>query len=210
MFYLDWGWANALSSLRSLGRNRGMNRAGANSVEKRRTKIIEDNKRRGEWAEAVFAARAGEYGLPVSRPLGDSGSFDCVVGRPGKFAAVQVKCTMAKLPNSNGYICSVSHNNQRYPAGAFDFLAAYVIPEDTWHIVPAEVIQGLRSVCLCSGRAGKYEEYREAWHWLQEASGYGAERVEECGSGRAEVLLSAARMQGAFHSFRNYLAKGGG
>jgi PD-(D/E)XK nuclease superfamily protein len=210
MFYLDWGWADELSSLRSWERNRGMSRAGASSLKNQRPKIIQDNKRRGEWAEAVFAARAGENGLPVSRPLGEAGSFDCVVGRPGKFVAVQVKCTMAKLPNSNGYICSVSHNNQRYRAGAFDFLAAYVIPEDTWYILPAEVIQGLRSICLCSGRAGKYEEYREAWHLLQEASGCGAERAEEFGSEPEEVLLSAARMHGAFHSFRNYLARVGG
>jgi hypothetical protein len=45
----------------------------------------------GEWAESVFAVRAAENGLPVSKPFGDSGSFDCVVGRPGKFVGVQVK-----------------------------------------------------------------------------------------------------------------------
>jgi hypothetical protein len=58
-------------------------------MNKRTAKIIRDSKRWGEWAESVFAVRAAENGLPVSKPFGESGSFDCVVGRPGKFVAVQ-------------------------------------------------------------------------------------------------------------------------
>ena len=53
----------------------------------------------GEWAESVFVARAAENGLEISKPIGESGRFDCVVGGPGKFVAVQVKCTIAKLQN---------------------------------------------------------------------------------------------------------------
>jgi len=66
-------------------------------MKRRRTRSIKEKKDRGEWAESVFIARASEHGLPVSKPWGDSNSFDCVVGRPGKFVAVQVKCTVAKL-----------------------------------------------------------------------------------------------------------------
>ena len=69
---------------------------------KRQAKIIKDSKRRGEWAESVFMARAAENGLPVSKPLGDSDPFDCVVGRPGKFVGVQVKCTMAEGERGKG------------------------------------------------------------------------------------------------------------
>jgi hypothetical protein len=94
--------------------------------------------------------RAAENGLPVSKPFGESGSFDCVVGRPGKFVAVQVKCTLAEMQNGKGYVCSVKSNNKRYRAGAFDFLAAYVIPEDAWYIVPAKLIRELASICLCT------------------------------------------------------------
>jgi hypothetical protein len=68
-------------------------------MEKRKPKIIRDNKKRGEWAELVFAARAAENGLPVSKPSGESRSFGYVVGHPGKFVAVQMKCTIALLPN---------------------------------------------------------------------------------------------------------------
>ena len=122
-------------------------------MKKRTAKIIKDSKQRGEWAESVFMARAAENGLAVSKPFGESGSFDCVVGRPGKFVAVQVKCTQAEMQNGKGYVCSVKSNNKTYRAGAFDFLAAYVIPEDAWYIVPAKLIRGLGSICLCSPEA---------------------------------------------------------
>ena len=138
---------------------------------KRKPKIIEDKKRRGEWAESVFVARAGEHGLPVSKPWGDSNSFDCVVGRPGKFVGVQVKSTVTKLESGKGYTCSTCSSHKVYRAGAFDFLAAYVIPEDAWYIIPAREMHGRKSISLCTyGGEEKYEKYREAWHLLCEAS----------------------------------------
>src|SRR5271165_4841190 len=145
-------------------------------MKKRKPKVIQDKKLRGEWAESVFMARASEHGLPVSKPWGDSRSFDCVVGRPGKFVAVQVKCTVAKLESGKGYICSVCSSHKAYRAGAFDFVAAYVVLEDLWYIIPAKLIRGKKSICLCTeGAEAKYEEYREAWDLLREASELGEE-----------------------------------
>jgi hypothetical protein len=99
--------------------------------------------------------------------------------------------------------------------GAFDFLAAYVVLEDAWYIIPAKLIRGLRSVSLCTtGGEAKYEEYREAWHLLRKASECG-ESAEEGVSEPESALLrdrlgaGVARMQTAMNSFRNYLEKGG-
>lgn len=140
-------------------------------MKKRRPKIIKDKKKRGEWAESVFLARASEEGLAASKPWGDSRSFDCVVGRPGKFVAVQVKCTIAKLEKGEGYICSTCSSHKPYKKGSFDYLAAFVIPEDVWYIIPARLVFGLRSISLCTvGGEAKYEEYREAWSLLRKAS----------------------------------------
>ncbi|HUO26817.1 MAG TPA: group I intron-associated PD-(D/E)XK endonuclease [Candidatus Aquilonibacter sp.] len=135
---------------------------------KRKPKIIKDMKARGEWAESIFIARASEHGLPVSKPWGDSSSFDCVVGRPGRFVAVQVKSTAAKLAVGTGYGCSVGHNGRSYRAGSFDFLAAYVVPEDAWYLIPAKEIRGMKGISLWS-TGGKYEKYLEAWHLLSKA-----------------------------------------
>jgi len=90
-------------------------------VQKRRPKIIRDNQKRGEWAELVFAAPAAENGLEISKPFGESGRFDCVIGGPGKFVAVQVKCTIAKQHNAKGYICNLKSNNQEVPGGVVRF-----------------------------------------------------------------------------------------
>ena len=176
-------------------------------MRRRIPKIIEDKKERGQWAESVFTSRAEENGLPVSRPFGDTKSFDCVVGLPGRFSAVQVKSTVARLQNGKGYICTVCSCNRPYRAGAFYFLAAYVVPEDAWYIIPAALIRGLKSISLCTtdGGEAKYEQYREAWHLLHEAGGSASDAMEEpeCVPEEVAVSPAVARMMGAF----NYLAK---
>jgi len=180
-------------------------------VKKRKPKIIQDKKKRGEWAESVFLVRAGEEGLAASKPWGDSRSYDCVVGRPGKFVAVQVKCTIARLESGEGYICSTCSSHKPYRRGAFDFLAAYVIPEDAWYIIPAREIFGLKSISLCTaGAEAKYEHYREAWGLLRKAS-----EIKE-GQAEAEVpeeispSSGVGRMQAAMNCFRRRLERGTG
>lgn len=177
-------------------------------MRQQRPGIIRDNKKRGEWAESVFAARAAENGLTVSKPSGDSETFDCVVGTTGKFVSVQVKCTIARQAQAKGYICNLKTNNVKYEAGSFDFLAGYAILEDTWYIVPETAIRGLGSICLCSTMP-KYERYREAWELLRQASG--CEAPEETVSKPEKIPAgpAVARMQGAMNSFRSYLEKGG-
>lgn len=134
----------------------------------KRRRLIRDKKERGEWVESIFLMRATELSIPVCKPWGDSRHFDFVVGRPRRFRAVQVKCTVFALENGEGYICSVCSCHRPYPPGSFDFLAAYVIPEDAWYIIPEREIRGLKSISLCTQASeAKYEKYREAWHLLE-------------------------------------------
>lgn len=136
-------------------------------MKSRKPDMIENKKQRGEWAESLFMARAHERGLPVSKPWGDSCTYDFVVGATGRFVSVQVKSTLSR-PVS-GYMCTVQAHRP-YPAGSFDFVAAYIIPADTWYILPAAFIQGMKVVTLQPDSPNsKYECYREAWHLLREA-----------------------------------------
>ena len=183
-------------------------------VKRRKGRIIKEPKARGEWGESVFMVRAVEQGLPVSRPWGDSNSFDFVVGKPGRFVSVQVKSTTVK--NGGGYVCSVRQNNARYARGAFDFVAAYVIPEDVWYVIPAKKLAGRANVTLCSNSGGaNFEEYREAWHLLREAAGMqegeAAEADPESAAEDEEVPAGPAvqRVQNTFNFFRRQLEKGG-
>jgi len=107
-------------------------------MEKQQPKIT-DKKLRGEWAEMRFMVCATEHGLQVSKPWGEMRSYDFIVGRPQNFVSVQVKSTTAK--SRSGYVCTVRGGHTSYPAGSFDFLAAYVVFEDAWYIIPLEKIQ---------------------------------------------------------------------
>jgi hypothetical protein len=141
-------------------------------MTKREPKII-DKKKRGEWAEMIFMARAAERGIAISKPWGDTQSYDFVVGRPGRFVAVQVKCTTFALAEGldKGYLCSVCSSSRPYARGSFDFLAAYVVYEDAWYIIPEEEILGKKSVSLSTHCLdSKYEGYREAWSLLEDSS----------------------------------------
>jgi hypothetical protein len=134
-------------------------------MKKRKPKIT-DKKLRGEWAEMRFMVRAAEHGLHVSKPWGEMQSYDFIVGHPRGFVSVQVKSTTAEM--DNGYVCTVRGGHKSYAAGSFDFLAAYVVFEDVWYIIPAEEIQGRGCVTLYPKfKKAKYEKYREAWHLLR-------------------------------------------
>ena len=183
---------------------------------------IADKKKRGEWVELKFMAEAAERGLPASKPFGDSENFDVVVGRPGRFVAVQVKCTIFRSKNGEGYLCSVCSSNNIYKRGAFDFIAGYVVPKDVWYILPAKEIEGMRSVSLMTPTS-KYEQYREAWHLLQEAVGPSPvepSRAEELareenrapaqeGASQFSPFSAFGRMEKAMKDIRDRLTVGG-
>ena len=95
-------------------------------------------KLRGEWAELLFMTRAAEHGLRVIKPWGDSSRYDFVVETGGRFLRVQVKSTSCR--RSKHYVCCIESGGQKcYTADDIDFFAIYVIPVDTWYIIPIEV-----------------------------------------------------------------------
>ena len=112
-------------------------------------------KRRGEWAEMVFAGRALREGLSLARPWGESYGYDFVVDQGGRMLRVQVKSTI--YHEGEGYVCTLSDSKGPYKKNSFDFVAAYVIPEDVWFILPEKRFGGCgASACIQSwrGRSG--------------------------------------------------------
>ena len=119
-----------------------------------------------------FMARAAEEGFRVSKPWGDSARYDFAVEDKGRFLRIQVKSTMRR--HGDGYLCHVQPHvgfSPRYTSDQVDFFAAYVIPEDVWYILPAEVAVGLACGIKLSPRTkgSRHECYKEAWHLLHEA-----------------------------------------
>jgi hypothetical protein len=181
-------------------------------MKKRKPKIIKDKKLRGEWAESVFMERATQHGLPVSKPWGEMCSYDFVIGKTGRFVSVQVKSTISQL--ETGYVCAVRGGHKAYPAGSFDFVAAYVVFDDAWYIIPAQLIQGKRSITLYpQSPTAKYEKYREAWHLLREAADC-SEETQACFEHSAvpESVESSStgalgRLEAAGNYFKRYLER---
>jgi hypothetical protein len=109
---------------------------------------IKNCKRRGEWSELQFMARAAREGLRIAKPWGDSSRYDVVV------------------------VCGVhpSPNSELYKRGDFDFLAAYLIFEDVWFIIPGGVIVRPKrnSITLyADGPDNRWTDYKEAWDLLR-------------------------------------------
>lgn len=138
-------------------------------MRKSKNRLQHQAKPRGEWAELQFMARAAGMGFRIAKPLGDSYRWDVVVEHEFGFHRVQIKCT-SRLKD-NGYICA-SHcgDNRAYTPRDVDFLAIYVIPEDTWYIIPIAAVTGIHVFLHPnpSRGSGKYAQYREAWDLLRQ------------------------------------------
>jgi hypothetical protein len=62
-------------------------------------------------------------------------------------------------------------------------VAAYLIPDNLWYIIPEEMIRGQGSIAVYPRlKKSKYGRYREAWHLLGAGVKIGA--IEACGEWR--------------------------
>ncbi len=125
-------------------------------------------KLRGEWAELRFMSRAAEEGLRIIKPWGDSSHYDFVVENGGRFLRVQVKSTSHQRKNS--YACALSRASaKRYQSKDIDFFAVYIIPLDTWYIIPFGAVKNVkRGISLSPHNTlTRLAAYKEAWHLLR-------------------------------------------
>jgi hypothetical protein len=84
---------------------------------------------------------------------------------------VQVKSTIHRSPE-RGYICEVAPiaTSKPYQLGEFDFLAAYVIAENVWYIIPSRLVvhDKMSGIRLYPSRpTSKCALHQEAWHLLR-------------------------------------------
>ncbi len=126
------------------------------------------SKLRGELAELRFMTRAAEHGLRVIKPWGDSSRYDFVVETGGRFLRVQVKST--SIRPEKYYVCPLNRGRQKpYTREDIDFLAVYIVPIDTWYIIPIQVVCKVRNGISLSphNSLSKHAVYKEAWHLLR-------------------------------------------
>jgi len=138
--------------------------------------MIRHPKRRGEWVELQFMARAAAQNLVVSKPWGDSARYDFIVDSRGHYSRVQVKSTSFK--DCSAYLCNtISRPPQRnqpgiaYTPDDIDFFAFYIIPEEIWYIVPIDELRKARYAAYLNpyDPKNRYFPYLEAWHLLKDS-----------------------------------------
>lgn len=114
------------------------------------------------------------YELLVAKPYGDIDPFDYLVGKLRPNWRVQVK-TCGNLSRHGTYHVSIARRTGRsrrqvpYTPEEVDFIAIYLVPEDTWYIVPIEVIDGRMALTIHAHdhpKIGPWMPFREAWHLL--------------------------------------------
>jgi hypothetical protein len=112
-----------------------------------------------------FVTRATEEDLLPTKPCRDA-AYDVATDYRGLFWRVQVKSTICKRDNS--YVCTICCNHIPYRPDEIDFIAAYVIPTDTWYIIPIKATHGQTDLVLSPHlEKSKYAKYKEAWHLLK-------------------------------------------
>jgi hypothetical protein len=153
-------------------------------------------KERGEWVELQFMGQALRKKFRVSKPWGDSGSYDVGIEQGRRLLKVQVKSTSYRLGSGYQCACRPNERSKRYTTRKVDFFAAYVVPEDVWYIIPASVVLKTKScdLMLCPVQPRRrdsylYEHCREAWHLLRSA--------KKKKRAVAAVTKNAARMEHA-------------
>ena len=111
-------------------------------------------------------ARAAARGFSVTRPHGDSASYDVGVEHNGRYLRVQVKSTSFQRKGS--YTCNiVSRVGARYIRNKLDVFAVYLVPIDLWYIIPFEVAARNLSLNLTPYDGHKFSQYMEAWHLME-------------------------------------------
>ena len=127
----------------------------------------------------AFTHKALNLEFAVCRPHGDSERYDAIVDsrEPNimpKLSRVQVKCSTQMC---DGLYRTNAHRRIHgravpYKPTEIDFIAAYIIPEDTWYIIPIRAVRGT-SLLFRPKRSPKrslYHDYREAWHLLRQTT----------------------------------------
>ena len=93
-----------------------------------------------------------------------------------RLSRVQIKCStqlVDELYRVNAHR-RIDGRAVPYKLTEIDFIAAYIIPEDSWFILPLRDILGTTSLLFRRKRDRRphpYNQYREAWHYLREPDG---------------------------------------
>jgi hypothetical protein len=130
-----------------------------------------NTKRIGELAESAFLHAAQLRQIRVAKPWGDSERYDFIVDAGSRFWRVQIKATATQTVG--GYEVQATYcvgkRKGHLTPDDIDLFATYILPLDVWYFVPADALPpsaSLRFYPHRRARHARFEQYRDAWHYL--------------------------------------------
>jgi PD-(D/E)XK endonuclease len=99
---------------------------------------------KGELGEVALMHKAISLGFALALPYGHIHRYDFIVESGTKLWRVQVKTTTVKARGMYAVtICRHANRERRpYTESEIDFVAVYIVPEDTWYILPVREVVG--------------------------------------------------------------------
>jgi PD-(D/E)XK endonuclease len=104
-------------------------------------------------------------------PGGDSERYDFIVDAGSRFWRVQIKATATRslADTKSRPPTALASARVTSPPDDIDLFAAYILPLDVWYFVPADALPpsaSLRFYPHRRARHARFEQYRDAWHYL--------------------------------------------
>ncbi len=135
------------------------------------------SKTQGELVELKFLIECLKRKIKVAIVYGDNAPYDCVTDGKKGLLKVQVKSTSRKEKayGQNRFHLSCAHgakSKKPYHLKDTDIIAAYIIPEEAWYLIPIAELNGKKTLALYPHRQtsraayGKYEKWKERWDIL--------------------------------------------
>lgn len=131
-------------------------------------------KLKGELGELDFLRKAMGMGMLVSKPWGDSYSYDFVVDWQGRLSRTQVRSTERRSGMAYAVHATLFVANRSVPLTAkdIDVLVAYVSTRDIWYVLPVRAFSPRTALSFypdgSTKGGGQFEQYREAWWVMME------------------------------------------
>ena len=131
----------------------------------------------GDLGEVAFVHKAMSLGFVVAKPYGENHRYDFIVEGGKNLWRVQVKtCTHLR---DDLYTANVAHSlngaQVAYTESDCDFVVFYVMPEESWYIVPVREVLGRKTLRFRKAntihRRDPYAHDLEAWRLLRDSDG---------------------------------------
>lgn len=137
-----------------------------------------NTKQIGDIAEKATQLKCLLNQWEIAIPNGDRVPYDLIVDTGTKLVKIQVKCltTTTRYGNYAVGVRRIRLNNRSqkikwYKEGDYDFMVVYILPEDTFFVLPYQFTSSY-SGTITLGLDNKKElpssKYKEAWYLLNE------------------------------------------